>query len=62
MIKGIAKPKEYINNKLAPLRTLPVVLAIIKADERNAPTHGVHERENIIPNKTEVMNVKFLLS
>lgn len=60
MIKGIAKPREYSNSKIDPFRILPVVLASIKADDKNAPTHGVHDNENIIPNAIEVINVRFL--
>lgn len=59
IIKGIAKPKEYKNSNKAPFMILPVVLANMRADDKNAPTQGVHDKENIIPKNIELNKFNF---
>ena len=62
---GIPSPREYSNNNIVPFNMVPDTDAIIKAEPRKAPTHGVKLIEKIIPNKNAEKNpvifVAFLL-
>lgn len=61
-IIGIPSPNEYTNNNDIPFNTVPETDAIIIADPKKAPTHGVKFIENITPKmKAENTPVIFLL-
>lgn len=47
---GIPNPNEYTKSNETPFKTVPETEAIIKADPKKAPIHGVKLIENITPN------------
>lgn len=49
--KGIPRPNEYDKSRNNPLTIVPDVEAIISAEPRKAPIHGVKLIEYITPNK-----------
>ena len=59
IINGKPNPMEYVKSNNIPLKTVPEVEAIISADPKNAPTHGVKFIENTIPNR-KAENIFFI--
>ena len=51
MINGIPSPIEYANSNKIPCSDDPLPDAIMSADPKNAPTHGVQPIENTTPNR-----------
>ena len=61
-MKGIPSPREYTSSIKIPDKTEPCCDANIRAEPRNAPTHGVHPRAKIKPNKNADRNPSGLTS
>lgn len=61
IIIGIPNPREYTKSNEAPFNILPEVEAIINAEPKKAPTHGVKFIEKTIPNKNAENNPVILV-